>query len=102
MLSTVFTENEPQIQSIRHRLKNSTTAVRRIFGSDSTKELPIPEFINEYNHNMNNVDSGDQMQATYDTFRRRSYRGGVRSLAFGFLLNVVVINTFILQLKGKP
>ena len=35
--------------------------VRKVFGDQWQKELPIPTAIDIYNHNMNSVDTGDQL-----------------------------------------
>ena len=43
---------------------------RAIFSPDEArKELPIPEFIDQYNHYMNGVDNADQLRCYYSTQR---------------------------------
>src|SRR4051812_35258160 len=51
---------------------NAVTA-RKVFGDLSRKELDIPTFIDDYNHNMNGVDLAYQFRQVYDT-QRISYR----------------------------
>jgi hypothetical protein len=102
-LSTVYDGTEYIIRN--RRRPNATTAAARdarsVFGQDTQKELLIPTFIDAYNHNMNGVDVGDQMRASYGT-NRRVRRGGWQALAWDFLLEVVTVNTYLLQLRGQP
>ncbi|KAF6524802.1 hypothetical protein HZS61_010597 [Fusarium oxysporum f. sp. conglutinans] len=50
---------------------------------------------------MNAVDRGDQMRAYWGP-DRRVRRGGWRALAWDFLLEIALINSFILQQRGNP
>lgn len=50
---------------------------------------------------MNAVDRGDQMRA-YWSPTRRIRRGGWKALAWDFLLEISLINSFLLQKRGKP
>lgn len=50
---------------------------------------------------MNGVDTSDQMRSYYN-FNRPIRRGSWQAIAWNFLLEVVVINTFFLQLWGQP
>ncbi len=43
--------------------------VLKVFGGDVIKKLPIPTFIDDYNHHMNGVDIANQMRASYTTHR---------------------------------
>ncbi|CAB4413540.1 unnamed protein product [Rhizophagus irregularis] len=43
---------------------NSST-VKRVFGDNSKKELPIPEIIDDYNHFMGGVNIADQYRSSY-------------------------------------
>ena len=81
--------------------KTSTSAhtARVPFGDQTRKELPIPGFINQYNHNINDIDQGDQLQASYPGLRR-CRRGGWQSL-FIFLLNIVLVNLYLLSLHSN-
>jgi len=102
-LSTVYEGTEYVIRS--RRRPNARTAAgraaRQVFGSQPRKELPIPAFIDAYNHSMNGVDVGDQMRASLST-DHRVRRGGWQALAWNYLLEVIAVNTYILQLHGKP
>ena len=55
----------------RRPTKTSTSAriVRCVFGNNSTKELEIPMFINDYNYNMGGVDIANQLRESYETHR---------------------------------
>jgi hypothetical protein len=48
---------------------------------------------------MNHVDRGDQLRS-YTTYEYRFRRGPWQALLWGFLLDVVLVNRFILQLKS--
>jgi hypothetical protein len=54
-----------------------------------------------YNKEMNAVDRGDQMRA-YWGLDRRVRRGGWKALAWDFLLEIALVNSFILQQRGQP
>ena len=47
--------------------KISTNAgiVLKVFNNDVIKKLPIPIFIDDYNHHMNGMDVANQMRASY-------------------------------------
>lgn len=103
MLSTVYDGTESIIRN--RRRPNATTAAARdarlVFGTDARKELEIPLFIDDYNHHMNGVDVGDQMRAS-NSSGNRIRRGAWQALAWQYLLKVIAVNTFILQLRGQP
>ncbi|KAK1973884.1 hypothetical protein LZ30DRAFT_641240 [Colletotrichum cereale] len=50
---------------------------------------------------MNGVDVSDQMRSYYQ-YSHPIRRGGWQSIAWNFLLEVVVVNSFLLQLWGNP
>lgn len=102
-LSTVFDGTQYVVRNRRRPTGTSTAGrrARQVFGDDVRKELPIPAFIDAYNHNMNGVDIGDQMRSYYNN-PRPVRRGGWQALAWDFLLNVIVVNTYILQRDGQP
>jgi hypothetical protein len=50
---------------------------------------------------MNGVDVSDQMRSYYQ-YGHPIRRGGWQSIAWNFLLEVVVVNSFLLQLWGSP
>ncbi|KAH7463450.1 hypothetical protein FOMA001_g18173 [Fusarium oxysporum f. sp. matthiolae] len=63
--------------------------------------VSIPSIAATYNDEMNAVDRGDQMRAYWGP-DRRVRRGGWRALAWDFLLEIALINSFILQQRGNP
>ncbi|KAK0367501.1 hypothetical protein CLIM01_15142 [Colletotrichum limetticola] len=102
-LSTVFQDGHEVIRSRRRPAGDSAAkkAARQVFGSDVRKNLPVPRAIDEYNHKMNGVDVSDQMRSYYQ-YSHPIRRGGWQSIAWNFLLEVVVVNSFLLQLWGSP
>ncbi|KJZ68919.1 hypothetical protein HIM_11686 [Hirsutella minnesotensis 3608] len=104
MLSTVHTGVEVE-QRIRRRPNNlkkpQQKAIKREFGDEPTKELLIPAATAEYNDNMGGVDIGDQLRS-YLGFDHPIRRGGWKAIAFGFLLDTALINSYILQQRGRP
>lgn len=103
LLSTVFTGQEVE-QRIRKRpstVKPRARPIQRMFGADHVKEVTVPTVTAAYNDEMNSVDIGDQLRA-YAGFDHRVRRGGWQALAWTFLLDTSLINSYLLQLKGKP
>ncbi|RKK30578.1 hypothetical protein BFJ66_g16247 [Fusarium oxysporum f. sp. cepae] len=102
-LTTVFKGNE-RLDCIR---KKPTTGqmqarpIQRFFGDDPVKQVSIPSIAAIYNNEMNAVDRGDQMRA-YWGLDRRVRRGGWKALAWDFLLEIALVNSFILQQRGQP
>ena len=73
-MSTVSTGRETVIRNRRRPTKtaiNSKTS-RKVFGDQSTKDLEIPAFIDDYNHYMGGVDQADQLRSYYTTLRRHN------------------------------
>ncbi|KAK2005478.1 hypothetical protein LZ32DRAFT_633571 [Colletotrichum eremochloae] len=101
-LTTVYRETEEVVRNRRRPAGSSAAnrAAREVFGPDARKQLPIPLGIDEYNHNMNGVDTGDQMRS-YSQYGRPIRRGGWQAITFNFLLEVVVVSSFLLQLWGE-
>ncbi|EGU72497.1 hypothetical protein FOXB_16993 [Fusarium oxysporum f. sp. conglutinans Fo5176] len=101
-LSTVFTGNE-RVDRIRKRPTTDQLAARPIqefFGEEPVKVVSIPSIAATYNDEMNAVDRGDQMRAYWGP-DRRVRRGGWRALAWDFLLEIALINSFILYQRGN-
>jgi hypothetical protein len=59
---------EKTIERCRKRLKSTSKNAqisRKPFGNDPTKILPIPVFIDEYNHYIRGIDQANQLQAAF-------------------------------------
>jgi Transposase IS4 len=97
-LSTTCSETSPTVLKVRKRPSLTSTSAKTArvpFGNEAQKELPIPEFVELYNHNMNQVDIADQLRARTPG-DRRIRRGGWHAL-WNFLLHVTVVNCYILS-----
>ena len=77
-------ETRPDQVVIRHRKQLATTSTlaktaRKAFGLASEKDLPIPKFVDDYNHYMGYVDQADQLRATNPGLRhvRRGTHFGI-------------------------
>ncbi|KAF4963096.1 hypothetical protein FSARC_8869 [Fusarium sarcochroum] len=101
-LSTVFSgANKERIEKKRKKPANKgakSKAIEKAFGDDASKVIPIPKIAAEYNQEMNHVDRGDQLRS-YTTYEHRFRRGPWQALLWGFLLDIALANSFILQLK---
>lgn len=67
---TTVSNGRETVKRLRRRpAKTATNAhtSRAIFGEIARKELPIPEFINKYNHYINGVDNTNQLRCYYNT-----------------------------------
>ncbi|KZL79263.1 hypothetical protein CI238_13529, partial [Colletotrichum incanum] len=97
-LTTVFKATaEEQVIRARRRPAGDTAAkraARQVFGPEVRKDLPVPIPIDQYNHKMGGVDISDQMRSYYQ-YCRSIRRGGWQSIAWNFLLEVVIVNSFI-------
>jgi hypothetical protein len=85
---------------LRHRKRPSTTSTsartaRAVFGAKSSKDLPIPQFVDNYNYHMGQVDQADQLRATNAGFRPIR-RGGWHAL-WHFIFNVTLVNSYLLS-----
>jgi hypothetical protein len=85
---------------IRHRKRPATTSTlaktaRQAFGPNPEKDLPIPKFVDDYNHYMGYVDQADQRQASNPGLRRIR-RGGWHAV-WNFIFNVILVNSFLLS-----
>jgi hypothetical protein len=98
-LSTTHETGPDQIV-VRHRKRPATTSTsaktaRKPFGSESEKNLPIPKFVDDYNHYMGYVDQADQLRATNPGLRR--IRSGGWHALWNFIFNVTLVNSFLLS-----
>lgn len=102
-LSTVFKGTE-RLECQRKRPTTDQIQARpiqRFFGDETVKLISIPSIAAIYNNEMGAVDRGDQMRASWSP-NRRARRGGWRPLAWDFLLEIALINSYILQQRGQP
>ncbi|KNB06142.1 hypothetical protein FOXG_19578 [Fusarium oxysporum f. sp. lycopersici 4287] len=102
-LTTVFREGNQVIGGRRWPAGSSAAnrAAREVFGSELGKDLRVPLGIDEYSHHTNGVDTGDQLRS-YNQYSRPIRRGGWQSIAWNFLLEVILVNSFLLQIWGEP
>lgn len=71
-----------------------------MFVNEAVKLIRIPIVAATYNDEMNRVGRGEQMNASagYD---HAVHRGAWQDLIWFFLLDVIIVNSFILQLDGE-
>ena len=102
-LSTVYTGNEyePRIRRRPTTTQPRARPILQIFSDKPIKTLEIPSIAAEYNDNMNAVDIGDQLRQ-YLSNQHAVCKGNWRALAWSFLLETTLVNTFILQSRGQP
>jgi hypothetical protein len=101
LLTTVFTGFE-FIQRIRRRpaATAQSRSIRLEFRGEAVKEMPMLEAAAAYNSNMSAVDIGDQLRAT-EGLDHRNRRDGWRAIAWNFLLEVMLVNSFLLQQRAS-
>jgi hypothetical protein len=88
---------EDYIFRIRKRSTETSTNAknaRKPFGDQTQKDLEIPLYINDYNHNMNGVDLANQLRQAYE-IQRIGYRTWLP--LFYWVLNQAVVNAFKLS-----
>ncbi|KAJ0132736.1 Fatty acid hydroxylase vlmA [Fusarium oxysporum f. sp. albedinis] len=102
-LITAFREGNQVIRSRRWPAGSSAAnrVAREVFGSEVRKDLRVPSGIDEYNHHTNGVDTGDQLRS-YNQYSWPIGRRGWQSIAWNFLLKVIFVNSFLLQIWGEP
>ncbi|EGU88224.1 hypothetical protein FOXB_01258, partial [Fusarium oxysporum f. sp. conglutinans Fo5176] len=75
--------------------------IQRFFGEEAVKDFEIPSVAATYNDEMNHVDRGDQLRASLG-YDHRVRRGPWQALAWTFLFDIALINSYLLQLHGSP
>jgi hypothetical protein len=73
-LSNIYTINKVKDFRERQRKRPAKISinkriVKKVFGEEYTKELSIPCFIDNYNHNIRGVDLANQFRESYETHR---------------------------------
>lgn len=82
-------------------MKATARPIQRFFGGEAVKLISIPTVAASYNDEMKHVDRGDQMRA-YLSYDHPIRRGAWQALTWTFLLDVVLVKSYILQLYGQP
>ena len=102
-LSTVFKGDEKCERWRKRPSTKKATArpIQRFFGDEPVKLISIPTLAATYNDEMNHVDRGDQMRA-YQGYDHPIRRGAWQALTWTFLLDVVLVNSYLLQRHGQP
>jgi hypothetical protein len=92
-IHTVHTVNDFVARQRKRPAKTSTSdsIVRTVFRDDPIKELLIPVFIDDYNHNIRGVDIANQLREAYKTHRATQRNWWP---LFYWLIDVVVINSY--------
>jgi hypothetical protein len=69
---TVHTAKDWRNRVRKRPAKSSTngTLVQKVFKNQALKTLPIPSFIDDYNHYMGGVDLANQFQKSYKVHRK--------------------------------
>jgi len=95
-LSTIHTVHTAEDFVLRERKRPAKTStsgriVRAVFGDQPTKELGIPTFIDDYNHNMGGVDIANQLRESYEV-----HKATKRNLwpLFYWLIDTIIINSY--------
>ena len=95
-MSTVSIGRETVIRNRRRPIItviNSQTS-RKVYGNQSTKDLEIPAFIDDYNYYMGGMDQANQLRSYYTILRR--YNKTWKPLWY-FLLDITVTNCYKLH-----
>jgi hypothetical protein len=102
LLTTVYS-GEEVIDRIRRRPTTTTLRsrpIKQIFGVESVKKMTVPSVTADYNDLMGAVDIGDQLRAS-EGLDHRVRKGNWRALAWSFLLETCLVNSFLLQRNGQ-
>ncbi|KAI8680763.1 hypothetical protein NCS56_00482300 [Fusarium sp. Ph1] len=99
--TTVFS-GEERVERRRKKpssKKPEARQIRRFFGDEAIKDISIPTVAAEYNDEMNHVDRGDQLTSYY-AYDHPLRRGPWQALCWTFLLDVALVNSYVIQLRG--
>ena len=101
MLTTVYTGEEFEYRVRRRPTTKQPRArpIQRIFGEEAVRTLAVPSFAAAYNDFMGAVDIGDQLKASSSQDHRACY-GNWHAVAWSFLLETVLVNSFLIQKKA--
>ncbi|POR30845.1 Uncharacterized protein TPAR_08914, partial [Tolypocladium paradoxum] len=100
--TTIYTGHE-FCQRVRRRPTTTHARARPIqqeFGAEPVKTQTLPSISIDYNDKMGAVDIGDQLRAS-EGIEHRVRKGSWRALAWTFLLEVALTNSYLLQLHGQ-
>lgn len=92
--TTVYTGVEAEVVRPHNRPKTKQAAW--FWGSKSRMDCPLPAFADQYNLQKGGVDTGDQLRA-HNVLTHRVRRSRHTVIFIQFLLEQVLVNTFILQ-----
>ncbi|KFA69906.1 hypothetical protein S40285_07450, partial [Stachybotrys chlorohalonatus IBT 40285] len=103
----VAKQQDHQGQEFTHRVRHRPLTIgtscltKKAFSKNRVKKLPMLAAIAAYNDQMGAVDIGDQLQAT-EGLDHCIRLGGWRAIAWTFLLEVALVNGYLLQPPGLP
>jgi hypothetical protein len=104
-MTTVFTgADDERVERQRRKpssRKPEAKPIRQFFGDEAVKIVQIPTVAAAYNEEMNHVDRGDQLRSYYE-YRHPLRRGAWQALCWTFLLDVALVNSYLLQRYGQP
>jgi hypothetical protein len=91
---------EPKIKRLRRRPKKTALnarITREPFGEAPIKTLPIPQFIDDYNHYMGGIDQANQLRAAFTTHSPRNQKEFLPGIYWA--IDIVVSNSYKLYLE---
>lgn len=103
-MSTVHTVHQVDDTIMRLRRRPAETSTnaknaRAAFHGEARAQLPVPKFINDYNHSMNGVDIADQLREGYET-QRKAWRNWWP--LFYFIIDQSCINAYLIWKSFAP
>lgn len=103
MMTTAYTGDEREVRTRRRPTTTQphTRPMLAAFGAEAVKELEVPSVSAAYNDQMGAVDIADQLRAS-EGIDHRVCMGSWRAIAWSFLLEVCLVNSYLLQLRGQP